>query len=322
MPGSPENNQPIEPESQDRLEKLDLFGKSMEDSRRKIEERERIKKEFEEKSVPVDLKELQSHFSSDRSPKVEKAVYRNAIEADLPSWSKELRETPHSEWAVWLSEGKDFPEEREKVLQYLSEHLRDKIVIDLGGGSVNSDRMAQIVNMCGARAYINVDKGTWGENRFIKSEFGITQQLGVHEDILDFVSKIPNDYPVCFIINGIDNIIAPEKDFHKELAYEMARSVAVGGLIITNNWGPGYWSAAPLHYDDTRERERRGELNENQFGEDADRDRINRSITKVEYDDVGQKGPFIYIKTYSPEEFPFRVIYGEDKKPEEYKTKF
>ena len=97
--------------------------------------------------------------------------------------------------------------------------------------------MAKLANLCGARAYINVDRFTdLNSNEFITSPASeVLEKITVHQDMLDFVSKIPTDAQVCFIVSGINTDLIKNINYHQELAKEMTRAAAVDGLILSDH---------------------------------------------------------------------------------------
>lgn len=128
--------------------------------------------------------------------------------------------------------------------------MEGRPLVDLGGGFY--DGLQKIAVSLGVSTYINVDKFafTYPEkpNPFVDSfeemakqegedvdpsemKDGETQLVHVKADLLDFVSRMP-DNSTNFTINGIDLLILGSRPYHEALAKEVSRATFPGGLVF------------------------------------------------------------------------------------------
>ncbi|OGF23390.1 hypothetical protein A2Y83_02410 [Candidatus Falkowbacteria bacterium RBG_13_39_14] len=112
-------------------------------------------------------------------------------------------------------------------------------LIDLGGGTMPT--MAKFAETSKSEFYINVEKNWPDENpinpkkdiadKRDKEEYLKMQYVVVKDDMLDFISKIP-DNSANFTINGINYQIIKNQKYHKALAQELVRATKEGGIIF------------------------------------------------------------------------------------------
>lgn len=174
--------------------------------------------------------------------------------------------TPFSQYTRELFEDlkkADSPEARES-LQYLTDKIKDHDLIDLGGSTGGYIR--PLAKELGARTYITVDRffsrrrnedspvydlpldpytniGTeiWSELPEQLSGKGRTESAAVKADMLDFVSRLP-DNSANFTLNGIDSAIVSRPDdimsadrnteYEEAVVKEIIRATKKGGIIF------------------------------------------------------------------------------------------
>lgn len=124
-----------------------------------------------------------------------------------------------------------------EVPGFLRKKTMGKILIDLGAGG--GHRMQDLAKKIGAKVYIKVDK-TFGkdETPFDPSNDlsagkmdGEMQVVTIKDDLLDFISRIP-DGSVCITINGINSSLIEGGDYHDELAEEIGRAMHPDGVVF------------------------------------------------------------------------------------------
>lgn len=152
-------------------------------------------------------------------------------------------------------EEKFFPSlKQEKVLPYLKEKLRGRMLIDVGGGFASY--MAELAKKVNAKTYINIEftlrgmpkpetspigpeynplKGTRREHEFEhlpeeERKFPL-ESIDVKTDMLNFVSRLPSG-SCCFVVNGIDFYIAKYPEYRKALLEEIKRATENGGVVF------------------------------------------------------------------------------------------
>jgi hypothetical protein len=130
-------------------------------------------------------------------------------------------------------------DETGKDREFFKDKLSGNVLIDLGGGRVPA--MRHFAKNYGAKAFINVE-------RFLPDRFPVDptvdltdalrtekekdmDMLVVKADMLDFVSKLPDNF-ANFTINGIDSVIIEDQNYHHALAQELARATRPGGIIF------------------------------------------------------------------------------------------
>ena len=190
----------------------------------------------EKENKKINLRDLLQPPSEDYS----KIIENNARMSRLESWpefdlvasfSDNLQEDLlGTEDAI----GDHQREDREKVVNLFKERLRDSILVDLGGR--NLDKLAEAME---CKGYIGVDKYNWykdqpldpTENLSKNSDYKNTQNISVKADMLDFLSRLP-DNSVSISISGIDNAIARLPEYHNALVKEIARVCKRGGIIF------------------------------------------------------------------------------------------
>ena len=134
-------------------------------------------------------------------------------------------------WGLGISSELKDPEDR----QWFADHLKNKILIDLGGANGS---MCQFSADYGLSTYICVDRfeGALGASK----EFNVNESLreiDVVADMLDFLTRIKSR-SASITINGIDNFIVDNHAYRTALAEEMLRVVSPGGLIFGANSDP------------------------------------------------------------------------------------
>ncbi len=132
-------------------------------------------------------------------------------------------------------------EERQEALSYFKKKLKGKILINLGAGSYHA--MINFAKESGVKVYIEVDK-FFPENEDIPLNSSVDLSLGdknenmqivtVKSDMLDFLSRIPNE-SVCIVINGIDGDLIKNNEYHKALIKEFKRVIPNGEIVFGRN---------------------------------------------------------------------------------------
>lgn len=171
--------------------------------------------------------------------------YRKLIEEsrkDFSGWRREEVFADYGEFLLKLREGEDL------VLE-LGGKLKDTVLLDIGGGN---GKLYYFANRFQAKTYLNVDKYADGIDgkKPLDPEADIhteatgdggklseflpprnTQEVTVKADMLDFVSRLPDD-SVNVTVNGIDEDIVPNPAYHQALACEILRIVKKDGFIV------------------------------------------------------------------------------------------
>lgn len=112
---------------------------------------------------------------------------------------------------------------------FFKEHLKDCPLIDLGGGDGSMEILAR---ESGSPLYINVDKYAIDINSERKKDN--IHILNIKKDILEFVAQLNNN-SASFVLNGIDDWIIDDYDYHHALAQELERAVKPNGIIFGVN---------------------------------------------------------------------------------------
>lgn len=124
----------------------------------------------------------------------------------------------------------------ETMQRFFKEHLKHKVLIDLGGGSIRLSYMCQLAKQCEAAAFASVDLMLTAEPPKTIQIHKEKTTDGFHEmeisaDMLEFVTRL-KDESVCFAINGIDWTIIDDKEYNAALAKEIVRATSKGGIIF------------------------------------------------------------------------------------------
>lgn len=119
---------------------------------------------------------------------------------------------------------------------FFKEHLRQQVLIDLGGGQIDFSFMHSLAKYCEASAYINVDlQRHTGEPDPFRAQYEKSTddfyEATVTSDMLDFVTHT-KDGSASFAINGIDQTIIDDPEYNKALAEELVRATSKGGIIF------------------------------------------------------------------------------------------
>lgn len=130
-----------------------------------------------------------------------------------------------------------------EIIQYwetLKSKIVGKILIDLGAGEVKND-LRNLAHELGATTYIRVDAFNpwegeasqygWDAKRDLsKGEMlGETQIITIKDDMLDFLSRLPEDESICFVINGL---IITDLAYNKTLLTEIERVLSPGNIVF------------------------------------------------------------------------------------------
>lgn len=146
-----------------------------------------------------------------------------------------------------------------KAIDFLKSKIKGKILLDVGSGMSfkrgallpeywgGESSVQRLAKKMGASVCIGVDKYTdtceKATGKPTDPSFDLTrgkkigkgtQVVMVSADILDFLSRLP-DNSVCMTINGIDNRVIENQEYHQALAKEMMRVLAKDGLIFGVN---------------------------------------------------------------------------------------
>ena len=166
-------------------------------------------------------------------------------------WQRQNTNEPYAEkWETAISDS-----ETERV-RFLKEQLKGKTLIDLGGGVLAGDSYAKlfgpgpmqsVAERLGVDTYVNVDAYYLGTYPFTTQEPWVkTKSLDMDQlkdmnvvylqaDMLHFLLGMADSTRgVAFAINGIDDNIVPERDYHRKLAKELARVLPEGGLVLSS----------------------------------------------------------------------------------------
>ncbi|MFA4852106.1 MAG: hypothetical protein WC924_02230 [Candidatus Gracilibacteria bacterium] len=121
------------------------------------------------------------------------------------------------------------------AIEFFRQHLSGQNLIDLGGGTGSMGEVATGLN---SGVYVNVERAPFESSEITNPLVPIFSesknnflQMGVHSDMLDFVSRM-KDSVGNFTINGIDTIIVNDMHYNRALAHEMIRATRKGGLIF------------------------------------------------------------------------------------------
>lgn len=121
-------------------------------------------------------------------------------------------------------------------IDFFRKRLGKKILVNLGGIATG-----EFANFLGISTYICVDRYAYPDDipadpckNVDDKTIGSTHILYVKADMLDFISRIP-DNSVSIQIDGIDNTIIPDENYQEALAKECMRVIEKDGLIFGNN---------------------------------------------------------------------------------------
>jgi len=128
----------------------------------------------------------------------------------------------------WSSFFKDF-NTAPQAHNFFRKHLKDYPLVDLGGGEGGMEILAR---ESGAPMYINVDKYSIDINSERKDR--VIRVLKISQDILKFVAQV-RDNSANFILNGIDDFVIEDFNYHQALAREIERATGSGGIIFGVN---------------------------------------------------------------------------------------
>ena len=170
------------------------------------------------------------------------ADYQSVIDAEgehLERWDKRSLHTAYgADVAEYIQpHGAEENPEKLEVFDYLVSKVKGNIVVDLGGTN-----MRRFASALGAKAYIGVDKFAYEEEHPRNAYVDLTPTerkkdtdiISVKNDMLDFVSRLPDD-SVCIIMNGIDGEIIRSDEYHTALAKEIMRVTKKDGLAFGRN---------------------------------------------------------------------------------------
>ena len=168
----------------------------------------------------------------------EKANIRN-LELGRKRWAPSAPEhlatdTPYS--AEWNGAG-------EEVDNIFRETLNGKSLLDLGGAS---GTMKGILDRLGItlKKYTNVDKFHFKQydtsyyNGKTKQEFNFSEQgdmINVSAGMLDFLQYVADSSVEAISLNGIDDKIIADDDYHDELVRQIRRVLKPSGIILGCN---------------------------------------------------------------------------------------
>ena len=162
----------------------------------------------------------------------------------LDNFGREMEHTPYADEMVGALLGKkgmffkngrteEGKKETERALSFLKEKLKGKVLVDLGSGIDNS--IFRLAIATDPSVFIGVDKFA-GRDLSHLSEEGGMQAAGAKSDMLDFISRMP-DNSANVTINGIDMNIIGEEKYHEALIREIIRVLPAGGIVFGRNSG-------------------------------------------------------------------------------------
>ena len=140
----------------------------------------------------------------------------------------------------------DYDKENILYWETLKSKIAGKILIDLGAGEEKND-LRNLANELGATTYVRVDAfNPWtGEGSQYNTDtkkdlskgemIGETQIVTIKDDMLDFLSRLPEDQRICFVINGITEDIAAVPAYHRKLLHEIERVLSPGNIVFGKN---------------------------------------------------------------------------------------
>ena len=167
----------------------------------------------------------------------------NLFENRKKTVDAEFLATSHSEvWLPYLFKKEDrknqtmgmrpilekysFQEYYAELEDFLKEKLADQILVNLACGEYRP--VAYRFQKLGPKVVVNVDmskaKGLRADHK---------KNLVVGEDILEFVSRLPDNF-CSFTISGFDDHVMPEKEYHEALMTEVCRSLKEDGILFGN----------------------------------------------------------------------------------------
>jgi hypothetical protein len=143
-------------------------------------------------------------------------------------------------------------------VDFILKVLEDNILIDLGGGK---GPMSEFAFLFKARAYVNVDIGFLSKDSVENVDFEMVSRFMPYQwtkfdslrrhidldpehkcknillkiDMLDFLSRLPDNSVGVITLNGIDNCIIHTRAYMDELNYQIRRVLKVNGILFGNN---------------------------------------------------------------------------------------
>lgn len=149
----------------------------------------------------------------------------------------------------WKDLGKHYPgSEGIKLENFIKEKLKDKTLIDLGGGWEINHLDKEKITELGIKKYQVVDKLPFGRQERNEAIMGKVSHLNVpddmdathiQDDLLHFVSRLP-DNSSNFFMGAIDSYVIPEGKYWEYLAEEITRATENKGIIIAVNSDIGH----------------------------------------------------------------------------------
>ncbi len=132
-------------------------------------------------------------------------------------------------------------------IDFLKNKLKNKIVVDLGCGSIDDSvvHVLKFLGNLGIKKYFGVDKYLYGEHGYLTPEEFLKDCLKkedvnlsfetklIGKDILLFLRSLPNNY--CNIICwNIGKELISGNEYRKQIEKEIIRVIPKGGLLITD----------------------------------------------------------------------------------------
>lgn len=127
----------------------------------------------------------------------------------------------------------------EQLKQQLLEGVEGQVLLDLGGGGISSEMIAEKLK---AKALVCVNKHLFSsseeedpsEDLTHGSKSGDTQVITIKADMLDLLSRMP-DNSVSVMVNGIDTEIINDEEYILALAKEIVRTLSSKGVVFGVN---------------------------------------------------------------------------------------
>ncbi len=169
-------------------------------------------------------------------------------ESKLGNWDKKALSTPYASDLENIllgfeevgTDAEETEKERIEAISFLKERLHGKVLVNLGAGVYGS--MQSLARESGTTTCIEIDNffpedatdSSPSVDLSPNKKNGEMQIVTVKSDMLDFLSRLP-DESACITINGIDEEIIKNKDYHRALIEEIKRVLPKGGIVFGRN---------------------------------------------------------------------------------------